>query len=112
MSKSIFQSPKKALMMVGATMLGVVILVGSEDQEGALAQAAASVESNAAQSPARQQFNANPQPIRRVQQAAETYEVEGWAEDSELIDDTSGFDPTPEAFDPADGDLYLIQEEY
>lgn len=99
-------------MMVGATLFGVVILVGSEDQEGALVHAAASVESNAAQAPARQGFNASPQPIRRVQQANEVFEANGWAEDTDLIDDTSGFDPTPESFDPADGDIYLLEDEY
>ena len=98
--------------MVGATMFGVVVLVGSEDQEGALVQAAASVENNAAQAPARQRFNATPQPIRRVQQTNEAFAADGWAEDSDLIDDTSGFDPTPESFDPSDGDIYLLEDEY
>nr|WP_298899403.1 hypothetical protein [uncultured Altererythrobacter sp.] len=112
MSKSIFQSPKKALMMVGATMFGAVILVGSEDREGALVHAAASVENNAAKAPARQEFNPNPQPIRQVQQSDEVIEVDGWAEDTDLIDDTSGFDPTPESFDPAEGDEYYLDDEF
>ena len=99
-------------MMVGATMFGTVILVGSEDREGALVHAAASVENNAAKAPARQEFNANPQPMRQVQRSSEVIEIDGWAEDTDLIDDTSGFDPTPDEFDPADGDEYYLEDEF
>ncbi|MDA0820100.1 MAG: hypothetical protein O3C52_04910 [Proteobacteria bacterium] len=99
-------------MMVGATMLGAVILVGSEDREGALVHAAASVENNAAKAPARQEFNANPQPMRQVQRSNEVIEIDAWAEDADLIDYTSGFDPTSDEFDPADGDEYYLEDEF
>ena len=69
-------------------------------------------ENNAAKASARQEFNANPQPMRQVQRSSEVIEIDGWAEDTDLIDDTSGFDPTPDEFDPADGDEYYLEDEF
>ncbi len=95
-------------------MLAVVVLVGSEDQEGALVHAAASVEGTADGSQPGNDFRPVSQPAspRQVQQASQNVDAVGWADDADLIDDTSGFDPTPDEFDPADGDMYILEDEY
>lgn len=76
-------------------MAVVMLLIGSEDQEGALIQAAASVEGRSVQSVPRDEYRSNPAPARQVQRVVTEPEQVIWADDSELIDDTSGFDPTP-----------------
>ena len=113
MSKSIFQSPKKAGLFVGGTMAVVMLLVGSEDTEGALVHAAASIESSTTTD--RQQDSFVPTAQRQApqpQQFAEQNEVVEWADEDFLIDEASGFDPTPEEFDPDEGDVYLTEDEY
>ncbi|MDX1703639.1 hypothetical protein [Altererythrobacter ishigakiensis] len=112
MSKSIFQDPKKAGLFVGATMVVVMLLVGSEDHEGALVQAAATVESTTSATPSDGEFRPNPSPERPSQQIEQQAEPVTWAEDEDLVDDTSGIDPTPEEFDPSEGDVYYVEDDY
>ena len=110
MSKGLFQSPKKALLFVGATMLSVVVLIGPEGEEGALVQAADRLD----------QVNSSefaPQPVtpRPIQsQSAPQFQEDelDWLSDDDLIDDTAGFDPTPIETDPAEGDVYIIQDDF
>lgn len=109
MSKGLFQSPKKALLFVGATMLSVVVLIGPEGEEGALVQAADRLDQ--ASSP-----GFEPQPVTSRPTQSQTppqfEEDPGWLSDDDLIDDTSGFDPTPIEVDPAEGDIYIIQDDF
>ena len=93
-----FKSSKGALLFLVVTMLGVLTLVGTEDNEGALLKAAADIEKQ------RNLMNAD--------QSAEFGDLapEGFAasrqgaleftSDEDLIDDASGFDPTPEIEPP------------
>jgi hypothetical protein len=112
MSKGLFQSPKKALLFVGMTLFSVAMLVGTEDEEGALVQAAASVESSTNPSYPGDEFRADTLPEPRSRNLIQESEPVTWADDDELIDDTSGFDPTPEEFDPSDGDMYVLEDDY
>lgn len=107
MAGNLFQSPKRAAIFVGMTMFSVAMLVGSEDNEGALVAAANGI----------QQEGAGPSNIPEVHPRDEGSREErafdedlarpiddAFASEEELIDDASGFDPTPEldeAFDTA-----------
>ena len=109
MSKGLFQSPKKALLFVGATMLSVVVLIGPEGEEGALVQAADRLDQvNSSEFEPRP---VTPRPIQS-QSAPQLGGDTDWLSDDDLIDDTAGFDPTPIEADPADGDVYIIQDDF
>ena len=89
-----FKSSKGALLFVAVTMLGVLTLVGTEDNEGALLKAAADIEKQ------RNMMNAD-QSGQHVDLAPEGFASsrQGTLEftaDDDLIDDATGFDPTPE----------------
>jgi len=89
-----FKSSKGALLFVAVTMLGVVTLVGTEDNEGALLKAAADIEKQ------RNMMNAD-QSDQLVDLAPEGFASSRtgaleFSSDEDLIDDASGFDPTPE----------------
>ena len=101
MATGIFKGPKGALIFMGVTMLSVALLVGTEDDEGALVAAADELGRDSSgyepedagrrlQSPAPR----SPAPARRF--AAPTPDSTIFASDEELLDDASGFDPNPE----------------
>lgn len=98
MSKGLFQSPKKALLFVGMTMFSVAMLVGPEGDEGALIQAAESLDSS------QKEFDIPPITERETtparQQRRIAQEEQAWTPDEELIDTAEGFDPTPEIEKP------------
>jgi len=103
MAKNMFQSPKGALIFVGSTLLGAALLVGSEDQEGALVVATSELERQRQITEMQNDFGgpgaSNPsasqtrEAVQR-QSAQEPLSFE-FSSDEELIDDTRGFDPTP-----------------
>ena len=115
MSKGLFQNPKKALLFAGATLFSVAMLIGSEDDEGALVQAAASLEQGDARLPGEL-----PPDLGADRPTPEQFDYDepadvSMAEDAALIDDTAGIDPTPpdeqpEEHDPAKGDTYIVVE--
>ena len=98
-------------MLVGGIMLATVVLVGSEDQKGALVHATSSVEDAADVAEPEDAFRADSRAEQSTQPIDDEVEDVSWAEDDDLVDDTSGFDPTPEEFDPADGDEYYLEDE-
>lgn len=115
MSKGLFQNPRKALLFVGATLFSVAMLIGSEDDKGALVQAAATLE----QQDRRVDGQLPPDfGLERPTPAQFDYDEPAdvsLAEDAALVDDTAGFDPTPpdeqpEDHDPAKGDTYVVVE--
>jgi len=103
MAKSMFQSPKGALIFVGTTMLGAALLVGSEDQEGALVVAASELERQRQITEMQNDFGGpgggNPSAAQAGQNVQRSPVQEPlsfeFSSDTELIDDTRGFDPTP-----------------
>ena len=115
MSKGLFQNPKKALLFAGATLFSVAMLIGSEDDEGALVQAAATLEQQEGRIDGQlppDLYNGQPAPAQfEYDEPAEV----SLAEDAALVDDTAGFDPTPpdeqpQEQDPAKGDTYVVVE--
>lgn len=89
-----FKSSKGAILFVVVTIFGAAMLIGSENNEGALIKAAADIEKqremiNAERSFARSEnapvgfASGNTQPLE-------------FTPDEDLIDDATGFDPTPE----------------
>lgn len=105
-----FRNAKGALFFAAVTMLGVVGLIGSEDNEGALLKAASEIE--------RQQALAN----EDAQQEQEPPPTQGFAQedqaplefstDEELIDSAQGLDPAPDIEAPlvsAEPDVVLVE---
>lgn len=103
MAKSMFQSYKGSLFFAGSTLLGVALLVGSEDKEGALVLATSEMERQSALMEQQEEFassssasanrsNGQGSTSQSVTQPSETFE---FTPDDQLIDDTQGFDPTP-----------------
>lgn len=117
MAKGLFESPKKALLFVGMTLFSVAMLVGSEDDQGALVQAASSLsepEPGAFDAPPQGQFGS------RIDNDRDPYRDDAgdadFFADEELIDSAAGLDPTPlstdpDMSDPADGDTYIISDD-
>jgi len=116
MAKGLFESPKKALLFVGMTLFSVAMLVGSEDDQGALVQAASSLsepEPGTFDAPPQGQFGS------RIDNDRDPYRDDAgdadFFADEELIDSAAGLDPTPlstdpDMSDPADGDTYIISD--
>lgn len=98
MRNQVSNSSKGALLFVAVTLVGVAVLIGTEENEGALLQAAADIErqgkvinsdKKSGQTAARQQ------PKRETNAGHDVGTLEFAAED-DLVDDATGFDPTPE----------------
>ncbi|TNE58734.1 MAG: hypothetical protein EP341_02900 [Sphingomonadales bacterium] len=112
MAKGLLQSPKRALIFMAGTMVSVAVLIGPEGDEGALVQATSSIqESNRDQyAPPPRDRAARPEAVRE-----EAPDLD-FASDEDLVDSAEGFDPTPEFVepeleDPADGDVYIIDND-
>ncbi|WP_394730532.1 hypothetical protein [Altererythrobacter sp. GH1-8] len=104
MATGIFKGPKGALMFMGMTLGSVVLLVGTEEDEGALVMAADELGRETADSGSRDASRLPvpppPRPIRRPESTEDDSAF--FAEEEELLDDTSGFDPSPEPIVPFD----------
>lgn len=114
MATGIFKGPKGALMFMGATLLSVAMLVGTEEDEGALVVAADGLgrDSDPYDAP---EFGP---PVSRslpAQPVPEPFDDSpSYDDDSMLIDDAAGFDPTPESQQPFDsggpsGDVVVVE---
>jgi len=89
-----FKNSKGALFFVALTLLGVATLVGTEDNEGALLKAAANIEQQRnMMNEDRRVVRGNSAPIGFASSNGQTRE---FTADEDLIDDATGFDPTPE----------------
>lgn len=89
-----FKSSKGALLFVVVTLLGAAALIGTEDNEGALLKAAANIEKQReAMKTDRRITQSSSAPIGFASTNSGEYE---FASDDELIDNATGFDPTPE----------------
>ncbi|MFZ9395440.1 MAG: hypothetical protein ACO25F_05180 [Erythrobacter sp.] len=113
MSKGLFQNPKKALLFAGLTLFSVAMLVGSEDDEGALVQAAATLQQTDGRIGGELPPDFSGPAPRQGEFAPDEPADVAMADDDALIDDTAGFDPTPpddtpDESDPADGDSYIV----
>lgn len=90
-----FKNSKAALLFVGMTLLSVIILVGWEDNEGALLKAASDIEKQ------RSMMNAEldgPNAETGVAGfAPRDPRLQTFTPDEELIDQASGYDPTPKS---------------
>lgn len=110
-----FQNRWGALLFVGLTLIGAASLVGTEDNEGTLAEAAAQLEQQGAdyREHAEGFSQADPAGDASTDVAqhdlADTEVVEFTSED-ELVVDPSGIDPTPIIDNPAQGEVILIQD--
>ena len=107
MATGIFKGPKGALIFVGVTMASVALLVGTEEDSGALVAAADELSRNSSADniPARDASRLPqpaPRPARRRPPASTQDDSALFASDEELIDDASGFDPSPDLPQPFD----------
>lgn len=94
-----FQSRGGALAFAGITLMGVAGLVGTEDDDGALADSIAQIEQQGAEfreQTAQLQETAPPQQAPSPAPPAEAEVVTKFASDEDLIVDPTGFDPTPD----------------
>ncbi|MHA6332581.1 hypothetical protein ACXYL9_02765 [Qipengyuania sp. CAU 1752] len=112
----IFQNRWGALLFVGLTLIGAASLVGTEDTEGTLAEAAAQLEQQGADY--REQAAGFSQPDQAENGSSDgdmQYDLAGsevveFASEEELVVDPIGIDPTPIIEDPAKGEVILIQD--
>lgn len=98
MAKGLFASPKKALLFVGMTLFGVVMLVGTEEDEGALVQATSGMDEPEPEFAPRRDLERVDE--RRRETRKEAGSMAGFAAPEDLIDTTEGFDPTPRETGP------------
>ncbi|NVE95088.1 hypothetical protein HUO12_09280 [Altererythrobacter sp. JGD-16] len=103
---------------MGATMASVVLLVGTEEDGGALVAATDEISRNTSgdQIPARD-VGRLPQPAARpARQPSEPVFGDNtfFTDEEELIDDTTGFDPTPDdpqPFDTQPSDAQVFEQQ-
>lgn len=111
----LFQNRVAAIAIVVLTLAGVASLVGTEDNEGALASATqALAEKAAASAGPSDRYTAapaaeSPQPAAASPPPLSSYPTE-FADDESLIDDAQGFDPSPFVDDPAAGEVVAFVE--
>lgn len=112
-----FQNRVAAIAIVVLTLAGVASLVGTEDNEGALATATqALAEKAAASAGTSDRYASAPAPATAASQPAAapppspaSYPTE-FADDESLIDDAQGFDPSPFVEDPSAGEVVALVE--
>lgn len=93
-----FKSSKGALLFVIVTLLGVATLIGSEDNEGALLKAASDIEKQRSMMNEDREFaRSSSAPVGFASENPGDLE---FTPEEELIDDATGFDPTPELEGP------------
>lgn len=114
MAAYMFKSRGGAIFFVGITLLGAAQLVGAEEDEGALLQAANQIQN---------QRDALDEEIAGFQRPSDGSndlsfeEPDGvFADEAELIDDAAGFDPTPDAGVtdaelPEEGQVVIVDRE-
>lgn len=104
MATGIFKGPKGALIFMGMTLGSVILLVGTEEDEGALIMAADELGRENADSDGRDASRLQPPPPPRPVRRPEPIEDDSafFAAEEELLDDTSGFDPSPDPIVPFD----------
>jgi len=98
MAGNLFKSPKRAMVFVGMTMFSVAMLVGSEDNEGALVAAANDIQRGAATPDNHASARPRDEGGREERSFGEDIPrpiARDFAAEEDLIDDASGFDPTP-----------------
>ena len=102
MRTTLFENPKNALVFGGVILLGAVVLIGEENDEGALVTAAAS---NHTPTPA---FASGTSTGIREYVPAGSEEASdtgsGWASEGDLVDDADGIDASPTDSTPSTGD--------
>ena len=102
MRTTLFENPKNALIFGGVILLGAVVLIGEENDEGALVTATAA---NHAPTPA---FATGADTgIREYTPSGSEEESDsgsGWASDGDLVDDADGVDASPTDSTPTTGD--------
>lgn len=97
----LFENPKNALIFGGVILLGAVVLIGEENDEGALVAATAA---NHTPTPAFASGSASG--IREYAPAGSEKESDtgsGWANEGDLVDDASGTDASPTDSTPSAG---------
>ena len=112
-----FQNRVAAIAIVVLTLAGVASIIGTEDNEGALAAATQALADKAAASAATSdRYASAPGPATAVSQPAAapapspaSYPTE-FADDESLIDDAQGFDPSPFVEDPSAGEVVALVE--
>ncbi|WP_379548801.1 hypothetical protein ACFCW2_06425 [Qipengyuania sp. DSG2-2] len=123
MSSQILSPRVAALAIVGLVLAGVAGLVGTDENEGALtgatqawaekARGASSEERAPASKMAPQPASSPASSQAPSAQAAPPAppSAAGFAEDESLIDDASGFDPSPAFDNPAEGEVVAVVAE-
>ena len=106
-----FQNRWGALFFVGLTLVGAASLVGTEDEDGAIASAAAQLEQQGEDLRARSDTGNSAE-----EQIVEPTEPKPWPDESfefaseeDLMIDPTGIDPTPIIEDPAEGEVVIVE---
>src|SRR3990167_8487341 len=110
MRSFMFRNAKGALFFAAVTVLGVVGLIGSEDNEGALLKAASEIERQRAMADGDKEQEQEPPPTHGF--AQEDQAPLEFSTDEELIDSAQGLDPTPDIEPPlvsAEPDVVLVE---
>lgn len=98
MRSFMFRNAKGALFFAVTTMLGAAMLIGSEDDEGALLKAASEIERQQALADLAGPEDQNPPPTQGFAQEDQA-QLE-FSTDEELIDSAQGLDPAPDIEPP------------
>lgn len=105
-----FRNAKGALLFAAMTMLGVAMLIGSEDSEGALIRAAEELERQKAQAEDAAPGDGDLPPAEGFASADEV-QLE-FSSDEDLVDSAQGLDPAPDIeppFIPAEPQVELVE---
>lgn len=97
----LFDNPKNALIFGGAILLGAVVLIGEEDDEGALVAAASSGDYDSTAQFSRADAGYRERVYSGSKEESDT--GSGWASEGDLVDDASGDDASPTDSTPAAG---------
>lgn len=93
-----FRNAKGALFFAVATMLGAAMLIGSEDNEGALIRTAEELERQKAQA---EDVGSGGRDLPPAQGFATADEAQlEFSSDEDLVDQAQGFDPSPDIEPP------------
>lgn len=105
-----FRNAKGALFFAAVTVLGAAMLIGSEDNEGALIRAAEDLERQKAQAEDARADSGSLPPAQGFAPADEA-QLE-FSSDEELVDSAQGLDPSPDIeppFIPAEPQAELVE---
>jgi len=99
MHRILFQNRWNALVFVVAILFSVLVLVGTENERGAIQDATVNFGSSGSTPQAATQPQSGPEPEQQEDQSSETIAT-AFTADEDLIDDAEGFDPSGSPIEP------------